>query len=188
MSTPTVLVMGFGPFLNITDNPATRVALDIDGMRRGALRFVGRVMPVSFSRCIAATEQALAEIQPEVVVGVGVAQRREVITVEGIGRNIGGPTPDVDGVACSVLSLDGPTERAVTLPVGPLAAGLGAVVGRDAGRYVCNAWIYHMLCTPRTEPRIGFIHIPPAGLNIDRLADVLAEMRGKNNGIWLEAE
>jgi pyroglutamyl-peptidase len=181
-----VLVMGFGPFLTITDNPAARLAREIDGLIRGDVRFVGRVMPVSFQRAVTVTLDAVREVDPVALVGVGVARLRSVVTVEAVGRNLAdGETPDVDGQLCRTLEGDGPAERGVTLPTEPLAARLGAVVGYDAGRYVCNAWIYQMLRATRPGLPTGFIHIPPAGLQASRLADALAEIRGMTDGIEL---
>ncbi|MDG1480909.1 MAG: hypothetical protein P8R54_15040 [Myxococcota bacterium] len=178
-----VLVMGFGPFLSITDNPAARLAREIDGMTRDGLAVVGRVMPVSFERAVSETRAAVAEVAPAALIGIGVARTRSVITVEALGRNIAdGKTPDVDGVCRRCLDADGPPQRSVTYPTAALASQIGAVVGYDAGRYVCNAWIYQMLQTPHPRLPTGFIHIPPAGLQASLLADALAEIEGITNG------
>ncbi|MFT5683775.1 MAG: pyroglutamyl-peptidase [Myxococcota bacterium] len=181
-----VLVMGFGPFLTITDNPAARVAREIDGLTRGGVVFVGRIMPVSFDRAVSETLAAVEEIRPIALVGIGVARSRSVVTIEAIGRNIAdGETPDVDGQCRVQLESDGPDQRAVTLPSLQLASRLGAVVGYDAGRYVCNAWLYQMLQTSHSGLPTGFIHIPPAGLQASRLADALADIEGMNHGTEL---
>lgn len=178
-----VLVMGFGPFLTITDNPAARLAREIDGMTRGDVALVGRVMPVSFERAVSETRAAVAEVAPVALIGIGVARMRSVITVEALGRNSAdGKTPDVDGVCRLCLDADGPPQRSVTYPTASLASRIGAVVGYDAGRYVCNAWIYEMLQAPCSRPPIGFIHIPPAGLQASLLADALAEIEGITHG------
>ena len=138
-----VLVMGFGPFLSVTENPAASLAREIDGSQLGRITIAGRVMPVSYTRSITATQRCIREVSPSVLIGVGVATSRQEITVEACGRNAGSSTsPDVDGQRRSLIEPAGPAEVMVTLPTQPLATQLGAVVGYDAGRYVCNAWIY----------------------------------------------
>ena len=178
-----VLVMGFGPFLSVSENPAERLAREIDGTVRGEVVFCGRVMPVSFTRAAATTQRCIRELSPSLLVGVGVATSRQVITIEACGRNVGsGTTPDVDGQCRSILDPDGPDEVMVSLPPQPLASLLGAVVGADAGRYVCNAWIYQMLRAVSPDLPVGFIHIPPAGLPATRLADALAKIEDSPDG------
>ena len=178
-----VLVMGFGPFLTVSDNPATRLAQKIDGMTRPGLRVVGRVMPVSFTRAISKTLQCVSEVAPDVLIGVGVAQRRSVITIEAVGRNHADPgLADVDGQTRNRLCEAGARSLSVTMPTDPLASCLSAVVGHDAGQYVCNAWIYEIVRALGADLPIGFIHIPPAGLQASRLADALAETEGSTHG------
>lgn len=179
-----VLVMGFGPFLSVRDNPAARLARQIDGAVCGEVSIIGRVMPVSFTRSITTTQRLVRELSPSVLIGVGVATSRQVITVEACARNVGSDTtPDVDGQCRSIIDPSGPPEITVTLPTQPLASRLGAVVGHDAGRYVCNAWIYQMLRAVSRELPVGFIHIPPAGLQASSLVAALAKIEDIPNGI-----
>jgi hypothetical protein len=50
-----------------------------------------------------------------------------------------------------------------TIDVHRLALALGANVSDDAGRYVCNAWLYRVA---RGFPApVGFVHVPPSGLD-----------------------
>ena len=183
-----VLVMGFGPFLSVTDNPAARLARQLDGVVAGDVQLIGRVMPVSFIRSVSTTQRFLDAIRPAALLGVGVARARQVVTVEACGRNVGcGTTPDVDGQVRSCLDPEGPDKVMVTFPPQPLAAALGAVVGHDAGRYVCNAWIYQMLRATHPALPVGFIHIPPAGLPASRLADALAKTEDIPDGTQPEA-
>ena len=182
-----VLVMGFGPFQSVTDNPAERLARQIDGIACGGVTFVGRVMPVSFTRAVATTQRLIGEFSPSLLVGVGVATSRQVITVEMCGHNVGcGTTPDVDGQRRSIIDPEGPDKVMVSLPPQPLASLLGAVVGDDAGRYVCNAWIYQMLRAVSPDLPVGFIHIPPAGLPATRLANALAKIEDSPDGTHTE--
>ena len=157
------LVLGFGPFGEVVDNPAARLARGIDGRISGAVRFVGREMPTSYRRVVAFTEAVIAEVRPDVVVGIGVARSRSGIEVERVARNLADPTlPDNDGECRSFLD-DGPSERTCDRAA-ELAACLGCDVSDDAGRYVCNAWLYFALA--RSVPSF-FVHVPDSEPSVD---------------------
>lgn len=171
-----VLVMGFGPFLDIQDNPATQLARSVDGRTLPDGRTIwGRVMDVSYARAPEQTLALCAELRPELVVGIGVARRRSVVTVETVGyRFPDGVTPDVDGCAPRDLEEGGPEAVEMDAPAARLAAAVGGVVGRDPGRYVCNAWIYRTTRALQGTIPISFIHIPPSGLMPTLLVRALA--------------
>ena len=171
-----VLVIGFGPFLDVKDNPAARIAQAIDGAQLPSGPVWGRVMDVSYER---APQQTLAwcdALSPSAVVGVGVARRRTVTTVETVGRRwTDGATRDVDGACPPDLEPGGPESvRLGGVPAAVLAAMLGGVVGEDAGRYVCNAWIYRTSRALRGRIPLTFLHIPPSGLQREPLVRALA--------------
>lgn len=157
------LVLGFGPFLDIEDNPASRLALAVDGALDG--RVVGRTMPVSYVRSLAFTREAVAEHEPTLLLGIGVARSRSVAMLERVARARCNTTPDVDGV-CGVLSGQ---DREATLP-DVFVGALGLPVSEDAGAYVCNAWLYGAL---EHTCHVGFLHIPPAGWSSERLVTAL---------------
>jgi len=127
-------------------------------------------MPTSYRRVVAFTEAAIAEVQPDIVVGIGVARSRSVIEVERIGRNLADPTlPDNDG-ECRSSHGEGPAER-VCAQAAALAACLRVGVSDDAGRYVCNAWLYFALA--RAIPSL-FVHVPDAEPSVDAFVDGLS--------------
>jgi pyrrolidone-carboxylate peptidase len=47
---PVALVTGFGPFLDVVDNPSGALARALDGSRIGPWRVVGMELPVSTAR------------------------------------------------------------------------------------------------------------------------------------------
>lgn len=166
-----VLVMGFGPFLDVVDNPAAALVRAVDGADVGA-RVVGRVMTVSYDRAVQETLDAVAELDPRLVLGVGVAANRDAVCVEAIGRKDPGVgRPDVDG---QLWSLDddergAPIEVRATLGVEVLAQALGARLSTDAGRYVCNAWLYRVARAVGHQRPVGFVHVPAEGMEPERL-------------------
>lgn len=164
-----VLVLGFGPFGVVVDNPARRLALACGGVV-GACRVVGMEMPVSYDRCERLTLDAAKALGPVLVVGVGVARTRSSAELEAVGRNVADPTePDVDGVTLSAHA-DGPAEL-MAPGVHALAGVLGVGVSTDAGAYVCNSWLYRSL---RAGLPAAFLHVPPEGFPPDRLRGALA--------------
>ena len=178
-----VLVHGFGPFLDVTDNPAARLALAVDGARAGAWDVVGEVMPVSYRRAPAQSVDRARALGASLVIGVGVARRREDVCVEAwAGPEVSPCHPDVDGVRLSRLD-DGPVEAvAASGPVGEMATALGGVVSADAGRYVCNAWLYRTVRALGEEIPVLFLHVPPVGLQPQRLLAALANLQESPDG------
>lgn len=169
-----ILVTGFGAFLDVVDNPSGRLARAVDGAEVAGWRVVGREIPVSYARGVAATVALAREVGARLVLGTGVARSRDDVDVEAIGYAAGDPAVcDVDGVA------RGPAEGAVaaTLDVARLAEALGARRSEDAGRYVCNGWLYDVVRALPDVP-VGFLHMSPAGVAPERLLTALAKLVG----------
>jgi pyroglutamyl-peptidase len=170
-----VLVVGFGPFLDVTSNPAERLARAVDGTGDRRVRIVGRVMPVSYSRAPALTLRWARELRADLVLGVGVARRRSEPAIERFGRHAADrKLADVDGVRLATLR-DARSTRAAPSSrncgfADELAAALRVAVSEDAGRYVCNAWLYRVLASRRDA---AFLHVPPTGFPARRLVAAL---------------
>ncbi|MBX2802673.1 MAG: hypothetical protein KTR31_33645 [Myxococcales bacterium] len=167
----SVLVTGFGPFLDVTDNPSAALARAVDGCTVAGRSVVGRVLPVSFARGPDEAIRLAREEQAVLVVGLGVARRTEVC-VERVGQRVSAQTPDVDGAQSSLL--DGPEVVPASLDVQRLSSALGARISDDAGRYVCNAWLYRV--TLALDVPVGFVHVPPEGMDAQRLLDGIASI------------
>lgn len=158
----TVAVLGFGPFLEVTENPASRLARAVDG--RGPI--VGSEMPVSYRRSLAMAAACGAER----IVGIGVARGRSHAAVERVAAR-GWTEADVDG---DFGEIDGPEERRSELAEG-FATALGLPLSDDAGRYVCNGWLYR--CLGMGLP-VVFLHIPPEGFSAEELVEGIERWRG----------
>ena len=166
----TALVLGFGPFGAVTDNPSSRLALALDGRAVGAGHaLVGRIMPVSYQRSFEVTMVAVAAVRPAFVLGVGVAMTRSASLVERFARNYAhGSVPDVDGEMRRDHGTG--TLLAECAAAAELAAALGFGVSEDAGEYVCNAWLFQAL---RARLPCAFLHVPEAGADPDQVASGL---------------
>ncbi len=168
----TLLVTGFGPFGDHTDNPSALAVerLAEDWSAPSGTRLVTAVLPVSFARATAQLASLIAEHRPAVVLSVGLAAGRERIGLERVALNLADARiPDVDGAQpVDVPVLPGePLARLTTLPVkAALAAlrdaGLPAELSLSAGSYVCNAVMYAGLSRAGDGVPAGFVHIPSA--------------------------
>ena len=168
-----ILVVGFGPFLDVADNPAARLARAIDGLRDGPHAVAGRELPVSYARAPALTRGWADELGAGFTLGIGVARGRTHAAVERIGRRrADAALADVDGVKLADLvpagEGDGAPEQLRCADAEAVAGALGVGVSDDAGAYVCNGWLYAVL---RAGLRAAFLHVPPAGLDPGRFAE-----------------
>lgn len=172
------LVLGFGPFRDVHDNPSRRLALALDGSRVGGRRVIGREMPVRYGVSVDLTEALVATHQPVAVLGVGVAVSRTRPELERFGRRqaeLG--QADVSGLE-RPPSGAGPALRPARGALEPFAAGLGAALSDDAGQYVCNAWLHDCLGRLDPEQRVLFLHLPPQGVPPERVLSALPALLG----------
>lgn len=166
------LVLGFGPFAGVDVNPSEHLARSLDGRSTAGLSLVGAAMPVSYARSLQVTRDLVATHRPDWVLGIGVAVQRTVPQFERRGTGLGCDRPDVDGVCRD--SADG--EHLSGLPLDDLAQALGHPLSEDAGTYVCNGWLHQAIEALAPLP-VGFLHIPPSGVDPDALFDVLTVIR-----------
>lgn len=180
----TVLVTGFGPFAQHTENPSAQAVAELAARwsRPDGAELVTAVLPVSFSRATTELGDLIALHRPAVVVGVGLAAGSRQIALERVAVNLlDARIPDVDGAQPVDLPLlpDQPTARLTTLPVKAALralqeAGLPAELSLSAGTYVCNAVMYTGLTCADDDALAGFVHVPPA--DVVPVADAAAAL------------
>lgn len=173
----TVLVAGFGSFDDVVNNPSSAIAVALDECVLGNVRILGREMPVSYARSVEVCEMWVKSHGAVGVVGIGVAMQRDQVTVERVGVR---PSPsareDIDGRSPPLFPSDAPETIESEIDVQKLARLLDANVGDDAGEYVCNAWLYQARL--RLDVPVGFIHVPPMGLDSGRLLRAIGTVWG----------
>ncbi len=150
-----ILVTGFGPFLNVTDNPSAALARALDGRSAAGHTLRAAVLPVHWSDGPRDALRAARAVHADLVIGLGVARGRRGLWIErtAVPHREG---PDVEGVEGATLPAWTGTRHA-TIDPELLARHLEARVSDDAGRYLCNAWLYevpHALGVPGV-----FIHL-----------------------------
>lgn len=75
-----VLVTGFGPYGVTPVNPAQLTAEELDGRTIAGATVISRIVPNTFFESIAAAQQAIAEIEPALVIMLGEYPGRSMIS------------------------------------------------------------------------------------------------------------
>ncbi len=173
----TVVVAGFGSFDDVVNNPSSAIAAALDECVLDGVQIVGREMPVSYARSVDVCEMWVKANHAVGLVGIGVAMRRERVTVERTGvLPSTSAREDVDGRTPPVFPVDSPKAVASSVDVHHFARMLDAEVGDDAGDYVCNAWLYQVRL--RVNVPVVFVHVPPMGLDSGRLLTAIHSVWG----------
>lgn len=170
MKRPHILVTGFGPFPGVRKNPSGQLARAL--ARSPRLRRVARVsalvIPTTYAE-IAKLPRQVARKKPDAVLMFGLAGRARILRIETRGRNrADSKYPDAARKrARRVLVPGAPKILKVTAPAAALlkaarATGVKVRLSSDAGSYVCNAAIFHMLNATqgKNAPLVAFVHIP----------------------------
>lgn len=127
------------------------------------------VLPVEYERAWPVLEQFLHATKPDYVLCIGQAEGRSAVSIETTARNLDdAKIADNAGVLRhnNPISIDGPAERATTLPVQDLIAavtalGIAAESSDTAGTFLCNHIFFRVQeALAGTSARSGFIHVP----------------------------
>jgi pyroglutamyl-peptidase len=165
-----VLVTGFEPFDNDPVNPSWEVARALEGWDCGGATVRAVQLPCVFGQAAARLDAALAQWQPRLVVGLGLAGGRTEWQPERVAINCDDARiPDNAGrqpVDTAVVP-GGPAAYFSTLPIKAIvqalrAAGLPASVSNTAGTFVCNHVFYALMHRLAGLPGVrgGFVHVP----------------------------
>lgn len=172
-SRPIVLLTAFGPFPRVPDNASARLLPRL--VHAAAKAFPGyairpEILATEWRAGTARVVELLETSRPVLAIHFGVSARATGFTLER--RAINGRTATAD--ACgevpdsALLHQDAPETMGTNLPVALIAhrlrlRGLPVTLSRDAGRYLCNAALFHSLeCASRAGWRMrnGFVHLP----------------------------
>ena len=165
----SLLVTGFGPFLDHVDNPSALLA------RASGERF--EVLEVSFSGVDAFLE-GLAPHGFDSWLALGLAAKATGMLCETVGSNRIGPQPDVRGEVHGPGLIDpaGPPHFSSSLWHGSVFESEELAMSTDAGGYLCNYLLYRAL-RRFPEKRIGFLHVPPfSAIDMDRQTALLRKV------------
>lgn len=164
--TRTLLVTGFGPFAQVTENPSWGAIRDLDGQTVGTLLVRTALIDVSYADAPRELQEALDRVKPDLVLCLGVAPG-DALRLEATARNRDVvAAPDAAGVTRTGVRIreSGPATIASRLPLTRLrialaSEGFEVVDSEDAGGYLCNHLFYELM-TRRPDGIVGFIHVP----------------------------
>ena len=163
-----LLITGFDPFGGESINPsweAVKLLPDVIG----DFAVHKLQIPTRFGIASQTVLESARQIQPDVILCIGQAGKREAVTPERIGINVrNAGIPDNGGFMPKEESIvpGGPDGIFATVPVAKMAqairdAQLPGAVSNTAGTFVCNDTLYSLLHHYSGTPvRVGFIHVP----------------------------
>lgn len=171
---PTILVTGFGPFLDVRENPSWEAIKDLEGAVIGGHRIAVAQLEVTYTSAAEQLQAAIDRTRPALVLSLGVAPD-PAIRLESTARNRDtAVAPDVKGEvrAGRTIRAGGADTLATRLPLAKiraalLADGFEVKDSEDAGGYLCNHLFYELL-TRRPTGIAGFVHVPPLAPPWDR--------------------
>jgi pyroglutamyl-peptidase len=170
---PAVLLTGFGPFPGVPANETERLVPELTAAARDIFKshtIHCEILATEWTTGPARLKELLDLYTPVLALHFGVAQDATGFRIECEGHNACRLAPDARGEVPPSLNLiaDGALSQSATVPVGAIvqrlrSLGLPAYMSNDAGRYLCNAVLYHSLSAATRNQRgfrAGFIHIP----------------------------
>lgn len=149
------------------------------------VRIVARQLPCAFEQAPERLRQCLADVQPILVIAVGLAQGRSDVSIERVAINLNDARiPDNLGhqpIDTPVVP-GGPAAYFCSLPIKAMvralrAAGIPASVSHSAGTFVCNQVFYSLQhALAGSGVRSGFIHVPWLPLQAAQAGSALPSM------------
>ena len=163
-----LLITGFDAFNAQTLNPSREAVHSLPDVI-GNYELCKLILPTAYGKASGILLEKAARFQPDVIISVGQAGRRDAVTPERIAVNIrAARIADNNGLLLDGerIALDGPAAYFSTLPVEAIrdairAAEIPSAVSNTAGTFVCNDVMYSALHRyAGTDVRCGFIHVP----------------------------
>ena len=166
-----VLLTGFEPFGGNTTNVSSEVASTFSSNSIDGCEIVVAQLPVSFMRVRDELARLIEQHQPNVILLLGQAGKREHISIERIAVNLmDSKMGDNDNFCPNEQSIITNAENVYfsNLPLKQIVEncrheGIEMTISNTAGLYVCNCTLYHALhiaYTQNSDCKIGFIHLP----------------------------
>ena len=169
MARPVALLTGFGPFLDVEENPSGLLAEAIGRDAPPGLDIKAAVLPVAYKGVGAKLRELLdeEERQPALILGMGVHAGSSFRLESRASAVLSSSKLDNDGVLGSAVSPLSAGERATRVDMEMAAELLTGVarteveISTDAGGYVCEC-TYHAILSEalRIDSRGLFLHVP----------------------------
>ena len=167
-----VLITGFNSFANIETNPSQLIVEKIDQQKfLPEIQLTPKVLPTEYTAAGDKLQQLIATISPQIILLLGVAGKRQVVSLERVALNLDDCSiPDNAGCKyqAKLIEEKGPLAYFATLPLQDLQKelsqnGIATEISNHAGTYVCNHVFYlalHQMKKMQLDAACGFIHVP----------------------------
>lgn len=167
-----VLVTGFGPFLDVQENPSGALAQALEADPPPGIRVRHRVLPVTFEgvpRALAEFVAAPEHARPTLLLALGVHRGATFRLEQNARAEPTSDKPDTSGATGLGLTAGKPRTTQVDvfalareLSACSLELGVGLEISSDAGGYVCD-WTYQHLLRLGEHLSVPalFLHVPP---------------------------
>ncbi len=166
----TLLVTGFEPFGSDDFNPSGEVAKRLDGKEVGECRVQSRILPVEWGTVKKVLTGLVDDLDPVVVLSLGLAGGSPSISVEKVAVNYTAEAKDNAGKIPEERAIcrDGADAYFATIPAEKIVSRLvqtkiPARLTFSAGTYLCNYAFYTAACHVKTagkRAKVGFVHVP----------------------------
>jgi pyroglutamyl-peptidase len=169
----TLLLTGFGPFGEISENPSS---LLVNELRKSlelpdGFRLITEILPVIYDQAGRRIRQLIRTQKPDILISFGVAASRNKINLERVALNLQDAESSDNADILKqgqMIEPQGPKAYFANLPLHEMksvcedAGGL-TVISNHAGGYICNEVFYaaaHEIESLGLGTRYGFIHLP----------------------------
>lgn len=170
-----VLLTGFLPFGDSQTNPSQQIAEALDGQTLGGAVVHALVLPVVFGQDTERVQAALQDLNPTLVLSLGLASGTPCLDIERFAVNLRvaeawlPDQPLVPNRPQAAIVDGGPDAYFATIDTERVACAIGvraSVPARAhgyAGAYLCNHILYqtrHFMAAQGMTGKAGFIHLP----------------------------
>ena len=167
----TIVVAAYGGWARADTNPSALTMKALASLDWQKHKLIAIEIPVLTEELYQTIETALAEHQPDIWLGIGLASGSMVMRAEMVATNWRDfDVPDNAGVrlSCQPIFKNGPAAYNATIPNQKIMramrkAGIPAAVSYSAGTHLCNQMLYtvhHLTAQNGGEILCGFLHVP----------------------------
>jgi len=166
-----LMLTGFGPFLSHDKNPSQEIVKKFNNRIIGNFEIFSWVFNVSYKEVYNSVPALIEEIEPDIIINLGLGSDRYAITPEVVALNyIDSKEPDIEGsIIQGSKVMDGGANAYFSeinwdTALKVLAENeIPSMISTNAGTYVCNQTSYlfnYEIEKRKLNIKQGFIHIP----------------------------
>lgn len=175
-----IIVTGFEPFLDNTENPSSEI-LELLPKSIYGNEIITIKLPVIYDECFDILKLEIMKHKPDVIINIGLAAGRKAISIERVALNINDSVhPDNLGNIFKDKKIIEKGEAAYfsKLPIRKIyeklkEKNIPVEISNTAGLFICNNLMYHVLNyidKNNLDIIAGFIHVPLMTEQVENLS------------------